>query len=277
MVAMGIFSKTFRAVSVVLALISFQSAGMAAPYCAEILSATTTRAPFRSYALPEARILTEKDKEQIHSLISDTTNKNRWEEAFQVYLDRRLSFVPLGHRAHLRERISEMKMVFDNLPTFDMTATHHQIYMSAAFKNTMAPWFMKAHEMEHIIQIYSRTQKRTNWGERLVVGRTFYDPFLMYRLESDAMRAEWEILTVTPESEVQRVRQVGVDTNLDPLWRDFFRISLHNRSLDREAYVHAHHKEGRYSIGEVASVSAVNWASVGLQCGLAYLSNYLFF
>jgi|GEM_PF-5481193 len=257
-------------------LILSVSAG-AAPLCGEVFAASAKRSALKNFALPRQRVLTEKDKADISFLISDAQNKNRWEAAFQIYVERRLSFVPIEHRLAVRTRIEKLTMIWDNLPTGDLIANHHQIYMSAKFKDTVAPWFIKAHEIEHIIQIYSRAQKQTALGEALVIGRNFYDPVFMYRLESDAMRAEWDILSITPLNEIQRLNEVVRETNLDPTWRGFLRFTVENRDLDREAYVKANHDEGRYSVGQVARVSAISWGKIGIHCGLIYLAQYLFF
>lgn len=245
--------------------------------CSEILQATQKTTSVRSFDLPENRILKDKDIQKIHQILAEPKSRDRWERAFEVYLDARLEQVPVGHRSKVRERISAHKMIWDNLPTYHIEADNFKIYMSAQFRDTVAPWFIKAHEVEHIIQIYSRSQRYVTLGTNMTLRRSFYDPTFMYRLEREAMKAEWELLSITPEVELQRLHDLIRTSSLTESWAQFFDHSMSAQILDREAYVKAHHKWGRYSVGEVTSISAVSWARLGFKGGLLYLAHWMFF
>lgn len=235
----------------------------------------------KSFALPERGVFTAEDRAELARILSSGsgfTAKAAWDQIFNAYVERRLSTVPVHERAPLRAKILSFKVQYNTVHHF--LATSEGVNLPREFEGTPIPAIIRAHETEHLIQMYQRNPGDSPLRKMLFYKRTEYDPFLLRNLERDAMLAEWELLSVLPENAMRDARMVVHRSNIDFEYKFFLVKMLSNYRLTREQHLADQYGINRYTMNAIAKNAALRWLgttfNISVFCGSSYLLSWLF-
>lgn len=201
------------------------------------------------------------DLEKVDALLLAKTENGKipYREIFNVYLQARLQSVSSQWRNAV---VHELPWIFYNNKKHQASAAG--IYLPPQFDGTAIPFFILAHEVEHIIQRYELSNDEPSKLLGLLAKR-YLGVFETHRLEGGAMEAEWEFLSLIPKAELHRALHISLTTKLTakPIQALVTRsLALTIQEKESEAFVQAHREAGRYSYAENAMYAGLHWSRI---------------
>lgn len=230
--------------------------------CRDLFAPKIPKAIAQMLQLPNDSVLSELEENKIRALLADPSRPGRekWPEVVDIYFEARLRLIPPRLRDSVRQRVAPLKPTFTQRN--EIVGSDDQVAFPSAFIDTPLPYITIAHEREHLLRLVV-----LSGGNRMNESYGLYSlsPVAMYREETHAMGAEWEIARWMSRSDADEL--IGLSMNFKPrsIDRLFIRsIAAQARTAaDRLAYVKAIRTEGRYSFIYSTKKVARNYAKYG--------------
>lgn len=198
------------------------------------------------------------------------------EQLFDAYVVARLQEYSGADWKLLKEAVDAMKTEYGTTTPEEFSATEFGLRVPTELKDSLFIPFMKAHEVEHLIQA-------RHWGgQGPVVPLTFLRAVRMiaaanlssqsrYQSELGAMRAEWEFLQLIPEKLFSEL----VPDRLGPLppeIQELFATLKSARKLSVEDYLKLQHQSGRYSRRQTDALTYESFQALTMVGGFTALA-----
>ena len=256
---------TSRFIILISAILSLTSIGAKASVCEQALDKGGI-GPVHVFTY---KILNDADKRKIKTILEGPAS-NKLEAFREAYIRARIrTFNPQD-----REKIRMLLQQHPQVEFFQEDNGKHilnagHIKMWEGFKNTILPYQILAHEIEHTVQLYQffgmhgkgLTLKQNIRG----LATQLFGVVTKYKTEKGAMQAEWEIMNLASPELLKHTKQVIDSAKYNYKYRDFkesYHRYTNNASLTRDQYIQAEHANGRYSVGDICIASGLRWTLV---------------
>lgn len=218
--------------------------------------------------LPEKGVLQTADRVLINEILENSNYlpRQQWLLVKNIYMAARLRALPEQDRTKVELLLKSLLIQYNSNGI--LNASVKGINIPIELKDTALSLIILVHELEHRIEEYYETPDN---NPDL---RFFYDlryklsPLRMYKSEKEAMMAEWEISSALPQFWMNQSFIALGKLTLDSDTKTALATMLDQGYLSREAYVKAHHQNGRYSAKDV-SINAVKlWFKLGQRAAI---------
>ena len=223
--------------------------------CSELLFATetgsrTSEAPSvdisdsaRAFHIGQFEILTTTERAEISKIISGSgkyknlSGDQVWESVYEIYESSRLKYLPTQEQNRIRAFVRKFKVSYGDQYSQELQAGQNGMHIPQILRHTPVGLIIRAHEIEHRIQIAHRTRDLSNADNSRVVTRWTYDPFFRSWSERQATMAEWEIVSIIPEEVARHTIEVLKNSYVDRGTKELFLKIFERRIAKRDTYV----------------------------------------
>lgn len=194
-------------------------------------------------------VLTLQDRELIKRIFnSSDSSEVKWKAILETYLYARMQTVPVTHRAAAVKYMKELKVEFVSEGSFD--ANSRSVRLPKKFADTVMPFIILTHEWEHRLQTVELFGDGNLFTYHVKSIRRAINPFAIFKAEEEAMKAEWEMLSIVPQELIEDSIQILLKMPSSKL-RDTGLKILDGQRLSREEYIRLQHSHGRHTISKI--------------------------
>lgn len=251
----AVIARNFFSLLVFFGSLSAQSA-LAVP-CREIFEGRTDA---QSAALVSSKIsvsrdfFTASDRNKIEEVLQNRTTGRRdidYEALLQIYVERRLAEFPKTIFPAVQKQMDDFQLDYVNYQRVPLTAQVDALILPMDLKNTPVAAMIRAHELEHMIQRAEMNPTGSKDVNTQIMDKALTDPKFRFRIETEAMTAEWHFLSILPKSIVEMTLESLAESRLLKADRESLEGVFKNAHLALREYLDSQRAAARYSMKDI--------------------------